>query len=60
MRIAVYVHAHRRLSANSNAAVLSVIEALCDAVAQRAPKSVCSAAGMMEFMLPWLLQADNK
>jgi DNA-binding MurR/RpiR family transcriptional regulator len=58
--IAVYVRAHRRLSANSNATVLSVIEALCDAVAHRAPKSVRSATEMMEFMLPWLLQTSGK
>ncbi|MFL6637932.1 MAG: MurR/RpiR family transcriptional regulator, partial [Paraburkholderia graminis] len=35
-------------------AVLAVIEALCDAVAYRAKRSVKAAAEVTEFVLPWL------
>jgi hypothetical protein len=34
--------------------VLAVIEALCDAVAHRAKRSVEAASGLTEFVLPWL------
>lgn len=50
----VYVRAERRLAANSDAAVLAVIEALCDAVAHRVKRSVEAAVDIAEFVLPWL------
>ncbi len=48
------IHAERRLAANCDTAVLAVIEALCDAVAHRAKRSVEAASGLAEFVLPWL------
>lgn len=50
----LYIRSERRLAANADAAVLAVIEALCDAVAYRAKRSVKAAAGVTEFVLPWL------
>lgn len=52
--IALYAHTGRQLSANSDAAVLAYIEALCGAVAYRAAHAVKAAAEMTEFLLPWL------
>jgi len=52
--LTVYVRAERRLAANSDAAVLAVIEALCDAVAHRVKRSVEAAVDVTEFVLPWL------
>ncbi|WP_250453219.1 MurR/RpiR family transcriptional regulator [Caballeronia sp. ATUFL_M2_KS44] len=48
------IRAERRLAANCDTAVLAVIEALCDAVAHRAKRSVEAASGLAEFVLPWL------
>ena len=50
----LFIRAERRLAATSEATVLAVIEALCDAVAYRAKRSAQSAAEMTEFVLPWL------
>jgi DNA-binding MurR/RpiR family transcriptional regulator len=52
--IALYAQAGNRLSANSDATVLALIEALCGAVAHRAERTVKAAAEMTEFLLPWL------
>ena len=52
--IALYANAGHRLSANSDATVLALIEALCGAVAYRSARSVKAAAQMTEFLLPWL------
>jgi DNA-binding MurR/RpiR family transcriptional regulator len=52
--LALYIRSERRLAANSDAAVLTVIEALCDAVAHRTKRSVQAATEMTEFVLPWL------
>ncbi|WP_354682339.1 MurR/RpiR family transcriptional regulator [Cupriavidus necator] len=52
--IALYAQAANRLSANSDATVLALIEALCGAVAHRAERPVKAAAEMTEFLLPWL------
>jgi DNA-binding MurR/RpiR family transcriptional regulator len=52
----LYVKAERRFAATSEAAVLTMIEALIDAVALRTHRSAKSAAEMTEFLLPWLLQ----
>jgi DNA-binding MurR/RpiR family transcriptional regulator len=51
----LYIRADRRLAANADSAVLAVIEALCDAVAYRAKRSVKAAAEVSEFVLPWLI-----
>ncbi|MDE1183436.1 MurR/RpiR family transcriptional regulator [Paraburkholderia sp.] len=53
------VRAERRLAANSDAAVLAVIEALCDAVAFRTTRSVKAAAEMTAFVLPWLTDPSS-
>ncbi|WP_225033348.1 MurR/RpiR family transcriptional regulator [Paraburkholderia sp. XV] len=50
----LFIRAERRLAATSEATVLAVIEALCDAVAFRAKRSAQAAANMTEFVLPWL------
>jgi DNA-binding MurR/RpiR family transcriptional regulator len=52
--LTLLIRAERRLAANSEAAVLAVIEALCDAVALRAKRSVEAAAAITESVLPWL------
>ncbi|AOZ08962.1 MurR/RpiR family transcriptional regulator [Cupriavidus malaysiensis] len=52
--IALYASAGSRLSANADAVVTALIEALCDAVAHRSAHSVQRAAEMTEFLLPWL------
>ncbi|CAN7464976.1 MurR/RpiR family transcriptional regulator [Paraburkholderia sp. DD10] len=52
--LSLYVRSERRLAANADSAVLAVIEALCDAVAYRAKRSVKAAADVTEFVLPWL------
>jgi DNA-binding MurR/RpiR family transcriptional regulator len=52
--LSLYIRADRRLAANADSAVLAVIEALCDAVAYRATRSVKAAAEVSEFVLPWL------
>ncbi len=49
------VRAERRLAANCDTVVLAVIEALCDAVAHRAKRSVEAASGLAECVLPWLV-----
>lgn len=50
---------HRRLAANSDAAVLMIIEALCDAVAYQIQRPVELASGFAEFVLPWLVQVPG-
>jgi hypothetical protein len=50
------IRTERRLAANCDTAVLAVIEALCDAVAHRAKRSVEAASGLTEFVLPWLVK----
>lgn len=57
--IALYAQAANRLSANSDATVLALIEALCGAVAHRAERPVKAAAEMTEFLLPWLYGAPG-
>nr|WP_315597535.1 MurR/RpiR family transcriptional regulator [uncultured Cupriavidus sp.] len=57
--IALYANAGNRLSANSDATVLALIEALCGAVAYRSARSVKAAAEMTEFLLPWLYGAPG-
>jgi len=57
--LALYVRADRRLASNADSAVLAVIEALCDAVAYRAQRSVKAAADVSEFVLPWLFDPQS-
>lgn len=53
--LSLYIRTDRRLAANADSAVLAVIEALCDAVAYRAKRSVKAATEVSEFLLPWLV-----
>jgi DNA-binding MurR/RpiR family transcriptional regulator len=55
----LYANAGYRFSANSDATVLALIEALCGAVAHRSARSVKAAAEMTEFLLPWLYGAPD-
>jgi DNA-binding MurR/RpiR family transcriptional regulator len=52
--VAIYAQTDRKLSPTSDAAALILIQALCDAVAHRARRSVQAATQMTEFVLPWL------
>jgi DNA-binding MurR/RpiR family transcriptional regulator len=52
--ITLYVQTGRHRSANSDAAVLSMIQAMCDSVAHRAKNSVHAASKTTESVLPWL------
>lgn len=52
------IRTERRLAANCDTAVLAVVEALCDAVAHRAQRSVEATSGLTEFVLPWLVQSS--
>ena len=54
------IRTERRLAANCDTAVLAVIEALCDAVAHRAKRSVEAASGLTEFVLPWLVKPARR
>ncbi|SDQ79190.1 transcriptional regulator, RpiR family [Paraburkholderia fungorum] len=56
--LSLYIRADRRLASNADSAVLAVIEALCDAVAYRATRSVQAAAEVSEFVLPWLVDSQ--
>lgn len=58
--ISLYVHAYRRMAANSDAIVLAVIQGLCGAVAHRAPASAQAAASMTQATLPWLYRDGRK
>jgi DNA-binding MurR/RpiR family transcriptional regulator len=57
--LSLFIRADRRLAANADSAVLAVIEALCDAVAYRAKRSVKAAADVSEFVLPWLVEPQG-
>ncbi|MEW9580648.1 MurR/RpiR family transcriptional regulator [Paraburkholderia sp. DGU8] len=57
--LSLFIHADRRLASNADSAVLAVIEALCDAVAYRAKRSVKAAADVSEFVLPWLVDPQS-
>ncbi|MCC8394217.1 MurR/RpiR family transcriptional regulator [Paraburkholderia sp. MMS20-SJTR3] len=57
--LALYIRTDRRLASNADSAVLAVIEALCDAVAYRAQRSVKAAAEVSEFVLPWLFDPQT-
>jgi DNA-binding MurR/RpiR family transcriptional regulator len=50
----LYVRSNRQRSANSDASVLSMIQALCDSVAHRSKGSVHAASMTTQAVLPWL------
>jgi DNA-binding MurR/RpiR family transcriptional regulator len=55
----LYAQTNSHYSANSESAVLTLIEALCSAVAHQAESSIDNASEMAEFMLPWLHHNKN-
>lgn len=57
--MAMFMRAERRLGANSDATVLALIEALCDAVAHRAVGSVQAATEFTDYVLPWLVRETH-
>lgn len=57
--VTIYSQTERHLSPTSDAAALVLIQAVCDAVAHRAKRSVQAASAMTEFVLPWLYQAEQ-
>lgn len=58
--VTIYAQTERQLSPTSDAAALVLIQAICDAVAHRAKRSVQAASEMTEFVLPWLYQAEQE
>jgi len=54
-QVALYAHAERQILPSSDTAALSLIEALCAAVAVRAQNSVAAAAAATQSVMPWLL-----
>ena len=58
--VALYAQTDGRLAPTSDAAALILIQALCDAVAHRARRSVQAATQMAEFVLPWLYLAQQQ
>lgn len=54
----LYLRTQRDFAANSDAIVLSVIQALCGAVAYHRPHAADTAAHMTQSTQPWLLAAD--
>lgn len=52
--IVLYAKSERRLSANSEAAALALIEALCGAVVHRSENSLRNATELTERLLPYL------
>ncbi|MDR2332808.1 MAG: MurR/RpiR family transcriptional regulator [Burkholderiaceae bacterium] len=55
----LYAQTENYYAANSEAAILALIEALASAVALQANESVQGAAQLTEAVLPWLHGADN-
>ena len=56
--ISLFVHSDRRIASNSDAAVLMVIEALCDLAAHQKKDAVQAATDLTESVLPWLVQGS--
>jgi len=54
-KVTLYAHAERQILPSSDTAALSLIEALCAAVAVRAQNSVAAAAAATQSVMPWLL-----
>ena len=57
--VALYAQTDSHYSANSEATVLALIEALASAVAHRAKGSVKAAARLAESVLPWLHRGEG-
>lgn len=57
--IVLFVRSKPRLSSNSEASVLAMIDAICDAVAQRAKHAVDRATELTDFLLPWIDSASQ-
>lgn len=57
--IVLFVRSKPRLSSNSEASVLAIIDAICDAVAQRAKHAVDRATELTDFLLPWIDSASQ-
>lgn len=57
--VTIYACTERPMSPTSDAAALVLIQAICDAVAHRAKRSVQAASELTEFVLPWLYQKDQ-
>lgn len=57
--LVLYAKSDRRLSANSEAAALALIEALCGAVIHRAENSLRNAMDLTERLLPYLYVAQD-
>ncbi|MGI4857948.1 MAG: MurR/RpiR family transcriptional regulator [Janthinobacterium lividum] len=55
-QISLFIRSTRQLAPNSDAAVLAVIEALCDLAAHRSHDAVRAATDLTESVLPWLVQ----
>ncbi|MGI4861876.1 MAG: MurR/RpiR family transcriptional regulator [Janthinobacterium lividum] len=55
-QVSLFIRSTRQLAANSDAAVLTVIEALCDLAAHRSHDAVRAATDLTESVLPWLVQ----
>jgi len=53
--VALYATAERQLITTSDAAALSLIEALCAAVAAQTPNPVTAAAAVTQSVMPWLI-----
>lgn len=58
--VTLYAQTERLLSPTSDAAALALIQAVCDAVAHRANRSVHAASKMTEAVLPWLHHPDGQ
>lgn len=58
--VTLYAQTERQLSPTSDAAALALIQAVCDAVAHRANRSVHAASKMTEAVLPWLHHPDGQ
>lgn len=58
--VILYAKAERRLSANSEAAALALIEALCGAVVHRSENSLRNATELTERLLPYLYAMPTK
>lgn len=57
--ITLYLKTERQFAANSDAIVLSMIQALCGAVAYHRPHAADDAASMTAATRPWLLSGDD-
>jgi DNA-binding MurR/RpiR family transcriptional regulator len=57
--VVLYAHTERQSSANSEAAALTLIEALVAAVAFRSKDSIQAAVGATQSLMPWLIHGSG-